>query len=87
MRTTQPDKLRRLIDAGIALTSELSLDSLLQRIVHLGRATEARYAALGVIDPAGRGLERFRHGRRRGTHRAIGDLREDAACSAFSSAR
>jgi two-component system, NarL family, sensor histidine kinase DevS len=76
MRTAQPDKLRRLIDAGIALTSELSLDSLLQRIVETSAGlTEARYAALGVIDTAGRGLERFlTTGIDEETHRAIGDL-------------
>ena len=76
MAKAQPDKLRRLIDAGIALTSELSLDSLLQRIVDTSaELTEARYAALGVIDTAGRGLERFlTTGIDEETHRAIGDL-------------
>jgi signal transduction histidine kinase len=52
--------MRALLDAGVALTSELSLDSLLQRIVELAaELTEARYAALGVIDPSGSELERF----------------------------
>ena len=76
MKTAQPDKLRRLVDAGIALNSELSLDSLLQRVVEASAdLTEARYAALGVIDPAGRGLERFlTTGIDEETHRAIGDL-------------
>jgi two-component system, NarL family, sensor histidine kinase DevS len=75
-KTAQPHKLRRLIDAGIALSSELSLDSLLQRIVEAAaELTEARYAALGVIDPAGRGLERFlTTGIDEETHRAIGEL-------------
>ena len=57
--TLQP-RLRALLDAGIALTSELSLDALLQRLVETAaQLTGAEYAALGVIDPSGRGLERF----------------------------
>ena len=56
----EPGRLRRLVEAGIALTSELSLDALLQRLVEIAaELTDARYAALGVIDPAGRGLEGF----------------------------
>ena len=55
-----PDRLRGLLDAGIALTGELSLDGVLQKIVETAaELTGARYAALGVIDPSGRGLERF----------------------------
>jgi signal transduction histidine kinase len=54
------DRWRRLIETGIAVTSELSLDALLQRIVEAAaQLTGANYAALGVIDPSGRGLERF----------------------------
>jgi signal transduction histidine kinase len=54
------DRLRLLVDAGIALSSELSLDSLLQRVVETAaELTSARYAALGVIDPSREGLERF----------------------------
>ena len=53
-------RFRELVDTGIAVTSELSLDAVLQQIVEAGaRLTEARYAALGVIDPTGSGLERF----------------------------
>ena len=56
----EPGRLRRLVEAGIALTSELSLEALLQRLVDIAaELTDARYAALGVIDPAGRGLEGF----------------------------
>ncbi len=71
-----PGRLRRLIDAGIALNSELSLDSLLQRVVEAAAdLTAAQYAALGVIDTAGRSLERFyTTGIDRATHEAIGDL-------------
>jgi signal transduction histidine kinase len=55
-----PGKLRRLVEAGIALSSELSLDALLQRVVGLAaELTDARYAALGVIDRSGQGLESF----------------------------
>ena len=44
----QIDRLRILVDAGIALSSELSLDALLQRIVETAaQLTGARYAALG----------------------------------------
>jgi signal transduction histidine kinase len=53
-------RLRALLEAGIALTSELSLDAVLQRLAETAaKLTEAEYAALGVIDPAGRELERF----------------------------
>jgi len=54
------DRLRGLVDAGIALTSELSLDALLQKLVEsAAELTGARYAALGVIDRTRGGLERF----------------------------
>jgi len=70
-----PDRLRVLVDAGIALSAELSLDVLLQRIVETAaQLTGARYAALGVIDEAGAGVERFlTHGVDAETHAAIGD--------------
>ena len=59
------NRLRALLEAGIALTSELSLDTLLQRIVELSaELTGARYAALGVIDRerlAARALPDHRH--------------------------
>jgi signal transduction histidine kinase len=71
-----PDRMRALLDAGVALTSELSLDALLQRVVETAaELTEARYAALGVIDPTGTELERFvTTGIDPQTHAAIGDL-------------
>ena len=54
------DRLRLLVDAGISLSSELSLDALLQRLVETAaELTDARYAALGVVDPSGKALERF----------------------------
>ena len=54
------DRLRALVETGIAINSELSLDGVLERIVEAAaRVTDAEYAALGVIDRAGSGLERF----------------------------
>ena len=61
---------------GLALNAELSLDDLLLRIVE-GAAglTQARYVALGVIDPRGADLERFiTHGLDEETRRTIGEL-------------
>ena len=65
-----------LVEAGIALSSELTLDALLQRLTETAaELTGARYAALGVIDVTGRELERFvTHGIDPETHAAIGDL-------------
>ena len=73
--TGQIDRLRVLVDAGIALSSELSLDALLQRIVETAaELTGARYAALGVIDASGNALERFlTTGVDEETRAAIGD--------------
>ncbi|HZO62885.1 MAG TPA: GAF domain-containing sensor histidine kinase [Gaiellaceae bacterium] len=67
---------RSLVDAGIAVTSELSLDAALQRIVEVAaELTQASYAALGVIDQSGRRLERFlTTGIDPETHERIGDL-------------
>ena len=74
--TEHPDRLRVLVEAGIALSSELSLDALLQRLVETAaELTEAQYAALGVIDRAGQGLERFlTTGIDAETRAAIGEL-------------
>jgi signal transduction histidine kinase len=60
----------------MALTSELSLDSVLQRLTELSaELTGARYAALGVLDPTGSHLERFiTHGIGERERAAIGDL-------------
>ncbi|MCS7006838.1 MAG: GAF domain-containing sensor histidine kinase [Gaiellaceae bacterium] len=56
----QLDRLRLLVAAGIALSSEHSLDALLQKIVETAaELTDARYAALGVVERSGRSLERF----------------------------
>jgi signal transduction histidine kinase len=56
----ETDRLRAIVDAGVALASELSLDAVLQKIVEAAaELTGAQYAALGVLDPSGHGLERF----------------------------
>jgi signal transduction histidine kinase len=69
-------RFRALVEAGIAVSAELSLDAVLQRIVGAAaELTEARYAALGVIDRTGTALERFLvTGIDEETQRAIGDL-------------
>jgi signal transduction histidine kinase len=70
------DRLRVLVETGIAINSELSLDGVLERIVEAAaRVTDAGYAALGVIDRAGTGLERFvTHGMSEDVETKIGDL-------------
>jgi len=74
--TPSEGRLRALVEAGVAITSELSLESLLQRLVETAaELTGARYAALGVIDESGTALERFvTTGIDSETHAAIGDL-------------
>jgi signal transduction histidine kinase len=69
-------RLRSLIQAGIAVSSELSLDAVLQRIVEAAaELTGARFAALGVIDRSRQRLERFvTTGLSREEHERIGDL-------------
>jgi two-component system, NarL family, sensor histidine kinase DevS len=73
--TPSEPRLRALLEAGITLASELSLDSLLQRLTELAaELTGARYAALGVIDSTGARLERFiTHGVDDETRAGIGD--------------
>ena len=72
----ETDRFRALVDTGVALASELSLDAVLQKIVEAAaELTGAQYAALGVLDPTGQGLERFVvTGIDQETQRAIGDL-------------
>jgi signal transduction histidine kinase len=68
--------LRALVEAGIAVSSELSLEAVLQRIVEAAaQITGAPYAALGVIDRSGQRLERFvTTGIPQEEHARIGDL-------------
>lgn len=54
------ERFRRLVETGIQITSELSLDSVLRRLVDAAaELAGARYAALGVLDRSGETLERF----------------------------
>ena len=58
--SSNENRLRALVETGVAITSELSLDALLQRLVEsASELTGARYAALGVIGQSGSELERF----------------------------
>jgi signal transduction histidine kinase len=70
------ERLRSLIEAGIGVSSELSLDAVLQRIVEAAaEITGARFAALGVIDRTRQRLERFvTSGLSREEHERIGEL-------------
>jgi signal transduction histidine kinase len=53
-------RLRALFETGLAVSSELSLEALLRRLVEAAaELTGARYAALGVIDAGGSELEQF----------------------------
>ncbi len=56
MTSTQgaPDELLALTEAGVTLTSELSLQTVLQKVVDIGRElVGAQYAALSVLGPSG----------------------------------
>jgi GAF domain-containing protein len=53
------EQIRALVEAGIALTSELSLDVILQKLVEIARSqVNSRYAALSVLDADG-GIKQF----------------------------
>jgi signal transduction histidine kinase len=69
-------RLRRLLDVGRSLVSELDLETVLARVLEVARElTGARYAALGILDERRQELERFlTRGIDDETHRAIGDL-------------
>jgi len=69
-------RLRRLLDVGRSLISELEPEAVLQRMLDVARElTGARYAAIGVLDERREGLERFLTvGIDEDTHRQIGDL-------------
>jgi signal transduction histidine kinase len=69
-------RLRRLIDVGRSLLSQLDLEVVLDQVLDTARElTGARYAALGVLDRDRRELEQFiTRGIDAETHRAIGDL-------------
>jgi signal transduction histidine kinase len=68
--------IRRLLDVGRVLTTELDTELVLDRLLEAAREiTGARYAALGVLNDEHTGLERFlTSGVDEDTRRAIGDL-------------
>ncbi len=54
------ERLERLVTAGTLLTSELSLEGVLQHVAEIAaNIIGARYAAIGVLGPDGRLLESF----------------------------
>jgi len=63
MTESQPpaaERLARLVAAGTLLTSELSLEGVLDRVTEIAASVlGARYAAIGVLSPDGRLLESF----------------------------
>jgi signal transduction histidine kinase len=69
-------RLQRLIEVGRSLVAELDLDAVLNRLLDVAREiTEARYAAIGILDGERAGLERFIYtGINERTRRVIGDL-------------
>jgi signal transduction histidine kinase len=70
-----PDRKDMLLEAGLALASELSLPMVLQRIVDLAaQVTDARYGALGVIGDGGELDEFITTGLSVKQRRAIGPL-------------
>ena len=59
-RTPSTPRDHALIQAGMILASELSLEVVLQRIVELAvEITDARYGALGVLTPDRQAIEEF----------------------------
>ena len=68
--------LRRLLEAGRAVVSELDVDAVLDRVLATAaEVTGARYAALGILDEDRSELERFiTHGVSEAAHREIGEL-------------
>jgi len=58
--TSDEGRFRRLIDVGNEVLAELDLEAVLESVAEAARElTGARYAALGVLDPERRELERF----------------------------
>jgi signal transduction histidine kinase len=57
---TAAQRLERLVSAGLTLSSELSLEGVLQQTANVAAdVIGARYAAIGVLAPDGRYLESF----------------------------
>src|SRR5438445_4069282 len=58
-RAYSPEDIRALAEAGVSLTSELSLEAVLQKVVDVAREhVGARYAALSVLSAEGE-IEQF----------------------------
>jgi signal transduction histidine kinase len=76
LESTSPERLRHLVETGIALSSELSIESLLRKLIETAvELTGAAYGALGVVDRLGTGLEAFvTVGVDDATRATIGDL-------------
>jgi len=74
MSTVDDVALRRLLEVGRTVVSDLDADAVLERLLEAAReVTGARYAALGVLDEQRRELERFlTAGVDQGTQRLIG---------------
>jgi signal transduction histidine kinase len=71
------ERLRELLDAVVAIASDLSVDRVLERIIEAAATlVDAKYVALGVIAPGGdRRLQQFiTHGLSAEERAAIGDL-------------
>src|SRR5687767_11077390 len=55
-----PKRLQRLVDAVLSIGADLSLPDVLHRIVESAVVlVDARYGAVGVLDPHGHGLSEF----------------------------
>src|SRR5512133_2730934 len=69
-------QLSRLLDVGRGLVSELDVEAVLSQVLEVARElTEARYAAIGILDEDKRELERFLYiGIDEETREAIGPL-------------
>ena len=76
MEAPPGDNTRRLLEVGRTLVSELDPEVVLRHIVEEARAvTDARYAAVGVLNEQRSELERFiTAGIDDATHRSIGNL-------------
>jgi len=75
-RLDLPEHLYALLDAVVAISSDLDLHSVLERIIVAAcQITDAQYGALGVIGKSGEGLVDFvTHGLSQEQREAIGDL-------------
>lgn len=74
--TIGEERFRRLVEVGSNLLSELDIEVVLRSVAEAAReVTGAKYAALGVLDPERRELERFINvGIDERTQREIGNL-------------